>query len=60
MSLLADTMAAIQPQDDAWRARATARIEGLAMPIVDAARGILVEMATFDAAAVSEASQTPA
>ncbi len=32
MTLLADTLAAIVPQDAAWRSRATARIEQLTMP----------------------------
>lgn len=32
MPLLADTLAAIAPQDQAWRGRATARIEQLTMP----------------------------
>jgi nicotinate-nucleotide--dimethylbenzimidazole phosphoribosyltransferase len=32
MSLLAETLVAISPQDPAWRSRATARIEQLTMP----------------------------
>jgi nicotinate-nucleotide--dimethylbenzimidazole phosphoribosyltransferase len=32
MGLLADTLAAIQPQDQIWRQRATARVEQLTMP----------------------------
>lgn len=54
-SLLADTLAAIKPPDEAAMSEARQRQERLALPIVWSAARVLHDVATFDSAGVSGA-----